>query len=99
MLDSLLDKEYTDTDVLEALFLQALCWSLGAGLLEDGRVKFDNYVKYLASLPTNDSDTYPIPAGGFLLDRDSLLKMHANGLFQNQCFSIDAVEILKYFSQ
>jgi len=56
MLDSLLVKEYTSSDVIEALFLQALYWSLGAGLLEDGRVKFDNYVKYLASMPTNDGD-------------------------------------------
>ena len=56
MLDALLVKEYTDTNVIEAIFLQAMYWSLGAGLLEDGRVKFDNYVKYLASMPTNESD-------------------------------------------
>lgn len=50
MLNALLIKEIGDPMELEAFFLQALIWSVGAGLLEDGRVKFDGYVKYLASL-------------------------------------------------
>ncbi|XP_064619187.1 dynein axonemal heavy chain 10-like isoform X2 [Lineus longissimus] len=55
LLDSLITKEIPEPDVLEAYFLQALYWSVGGALLEDGRVKFDNYVKYLASLSaTND---------------------------------------------
>ena len=50
MLDVILVKEVQDPDVLEAYFLQCLYWSLGAGLLEEGRIKFDKYVKYLASM-------------------------------------------------
>lgn len=50
MLDALLVKENLEPDELEAYFLQALYWSVGASLLEDGRVKFDAQVKNLASL-------------------------------------------------
>ena len=56
MLDALLVKEELSPDVLEAVFLQAMYWSLGASLLEDGRVKFDNYIKYIASMPTKDTE-------------------------------------------
>ncbi|XP_021370512.1 dynein heavy chain 10, axonemal-like isoform X1 [Mizuhopecten yessoensis] len=50
MLDALLVKENLESDELEAYFLQALYWSIGAALLEDGRIKFDAQVKNLASL-------------------------------------------------
>jgi len=51
MLDALLDAtEYTNTQVVQAFFLQALTWSLGAALLEDGRLKFDQYIKYIATM-------------------------------------------------
>ena len=33
-----------------SFFLQALYWSLGAGLTEQARVIFDTQVKYLASI-------------------------------------------------
>ena len=56
MLDALLIKEELSPDVLEAIFLQAMYWSLGASLLEDGRVKFDNYIKYIASMPTKETE-------------------------------------------
>ena len=59
MLDSLLVREITDYDVMECFFLQALYWSLGAGLLEDGRVKFDAQVKYLASMPSKEGGAGP----------------------------------------
>ena len=49
-------REIVEFDVMEAYFLQALYWSVGAGLLEEGRVKFDGYVKYLASLTQNGDD-------------------------------------------
>lgn len=54
MLDSLLpaDREILDAAVLEAIFLCALTWSLGAGLLEADRVVFDKYVKRISALPT-----------------------------------------------
>ena len=56
MLDALLTSEVTEFDVLEAYFLQALYWSLGAGLLEDGRTRFDNHVKNMAALTSKDDD-------------------------------------------
>ncbi len=57
MLDSLLEKEMTENDILEAYFLQALYWSLGSGLLEEGRVKFDSYIKAISSMTQVDSET------------------------------------------
>ncbi|XP_072163343.1 dynein axonemal heavy chain 10-like [Diadema setosum] len=56
LLDSLLVKELSESDVLECYFLEALYWSVGAALLEDGRVKFDSFMKYLASMPTNQEE-------------------------------------------
>ncbi|XP_076452214.1 dynein axonemal heavy chain 10-like [Babylonia areolata] len=51
MLTTLLTEEVGDSYELEAIYIMALCWSAGAALLPDGRIKFDNYVKYLSSLP------------------------------------------------
>ncbi|XP_045152663.1 dynein axonemal heavy chain 10 [Echinops telfairi] len=56
MLDSLLEGEIEDPDLLECFFLEALYCSLGACLLEDGRAKFDDCVKRVASLSTVDTD-------------------------------------------
>ena len=57
LLNSMLEKEVTTFEVMEAYFIQALYWSLGAGLLEDGRIKFDAYIKNLAALtPKDDTD-------------------------------------------
>ena len=63
MLDSLLPTLDEDTSsggggpslglgsaVIECYFLMALYWSLGATLIEESRVKFDNFVKRLASM-------------------------------------------------
>ncbi|XP_067910591.1 dynein axonemal heavy chain 10 isoform X3 [Heterodontus francisci] len=52
MLDSFLEKEVDNFDVLECYFIEALYCSLGACLLEDGRIQFDDYVKRLASMST-----------------------------------------------
>lgn len=57
MLNAMLVKEVVDQMELEAYFLQALYWSIGAALLEDGRPKFDQYVKYLASLNMLQDET------------------------------------------
>lgn len=38
------------SEVLECYFLASLYWSLGAALIEESRIKFDNYVKKLALL-------------------------------------------------
>ncbi|XP_066466098.1 dynein axonemal heavy chain 10 [Tiliqua scincoides] len=62
MLDSLLDQEVDDPDVLECFFLEALYSSLGACLLEDGRAKFDDFIKRLSSMSTvNDELTLAKP--------------------------------------
>ena len=60
MLDSILVKELTEADELEAVFIQSLIWSIGAGLLEDGRIKFDAQVKTLAAMSniTDDEKTF-----------------------------------------
>jgi len=51
MLSALLhDRELTNSQNIQAYFLQGLTWSLGAALLEDGRVKFDAFVKYIATM-------------------------------------------------
>ncbi|VFV23646.1 dynein heavy chain axonemal [Lynx pardinus] len=56
MLDALLEGEIEEPDLLECYFLEALYCSLGAALLEDGRIKFDECIKRLASLPSVDAE-------------------------------------------
>ncbi|XP_053061953.1 dynein axonemal heavy chain 10 isoform X4 [Acinonyx jubatus] len=56
MLDALLEGEIEEPDLLECYFLEALYCSLGAALLEDGRIKFDECIKRLASLPSVDTE-------------------------------------------
>ena len=56
MLDSLLVKELGEADELESVFIQALVWSIGAGLLEDGRLQFDAQVKSLAAMQNINDD-------------------------------------------
>ena len=69
MLDSLLEREIINSEILQAYFFQALCWSLGAGLLEDGRAKFDRFVKYLGAIPEIDPLT-GLASAGMLLCTD-----------------------------
>lgn len=59
MLESLLQpydtgSEPLDDTVYTCYFLQALYWSLGAGLTEPARITFDAQVKYLASMTSVD---------------------------------------------
>jgi len=44
--------------------LQALYWSLGAALMEDGREKFDAFVKDHAALPTKTVDDDKLAGAG-----------------------------------
>ena len=44
-------------EVTESVFITALVWSVGAGLLEDGRISFDSYLKRLSGLTANPSET------------------------------------------
>ncbi|KAG2470484.1 DYH10 protein, partial [Polypterus senegalus] len=52
MLDALLENDEIEPDVLECYFLEALYCSLGGTLLEQGKVKFDECIKRLASMST-----------------------------------------------
>lgn len=69
LLDSLLLpfenlKEPHEEITLECIFVQALYWSLGAGLPEDGRVKFDRQLKYWSAMQTiEDKDNQLAKAG------------------------------------
>jgi hypothetical protein len=59
MLESLLQPYENTSDALDdtiytCYFLQALYWSLGAGLTEQSRIIFDAQVKYLASMNSVD---------------------------------------------
>jgi hypothetical protein len=59
MLESLLQPYDASSDPLDdaiynCFFLQALYWSLGAGLTEPARIVFDAQVKYLASMNSVD---------------------------------------------
>uniref|UniRef100_A0A8C0ZLW2 AAA+ ATPase domain-containing protein n=1 Tax=Castor canadensis TaxID=51338 RepID=A0A8C0ZLW2_CASCN len=56
MLDALLEGELEDPDLTECYFLEALYCSLGASLLEDGRIKFDDCIKRLASLSIAETE-------------------------------------------
>lgn len=51
-LDALLESENSTPEVLECYFLEALYCSLGATLLESGRIQFDEFIKKLSCLPT-----------------------------------------------
>ena len=57
MLDALLppaeNATFLGSETTEAIFLSALTWSLGGGLLDGGRTVFDGFVKRIASLPQN----------------------------------------------
>ena len=45
-------KEPMDDTLLECVFLQALYWSLGAPLIEEGRIIFDKQIKYWSAMPS-----------------------------------------------
>ena len=66
MLDALLPSEsghIVGAEILEGLFLTSVIWSLGAGLLEEDRITFDNYIKRLSALPQNPSEGSVVGAG------------------------------------
>ena len=59
MLDALLAAvEGSSPEALECYFLEALCCSLGASLLDDSRKKFDEFIKKVSCLsPVQDEAT------------------------------------------
>lgn len=56
MMDSLLEGEIEDPDLLECFFLEALYCSLGSSLLDEGRIRFDECIKNLSSMPTAETE-------------------------------------------
>lgn len=54
---------FLGAEVTESIFITSLIWSIGASLLDDGRVKFDAYLKRLSGCTLNPSETGVIPAG------------------------------------
>lgn len=50
MLDALLVTETDNAELLECYFLEALCCSLGATLLDSDRIAFDKFIKKLSCL-------------------------------------------------
>ena len=76
MLDALLPSPESNVGLgastLEAIFISALIWSVGAGLLEDGREKFDAFIKRLSQLPENSDDKAGVPAGELPVSQPTL---------------------------
>ena len=61
MLSALLhDRELTNSQNIQAYFLQGLTWSLGAVLLEDGSVKFDAMTSGAKRLQTTAPCLHPV---------------------------------------
>ncbi|KAM9822155.1 dynein axonemal heavy chain 10-like isoform 2-T2 [Syngnathus typhle] len=82
MLDALLETENLSPDVLESYYLEALCCSLGATLVDDGREKFDDLIKRTACLTTvSDEKTLAGPGEipGYL---PTLFDFHFDGTQQ-----------------
>ncbi|CAH8587314.1 unnamed protein product [Heterobilharzia americana] len=58
--------EETEYTLVESIFLFSIYFCIGGTLVEEEREKFDNYVKYLASLPgpsVDETPNTPAPAG------------------------------------
>jgi len=60
--------------------LQALYWSLGAALMEDGREKFDSFVKEYAAMPirtvADDNLCAPGEIPGMITPRTSPIRFY-----------------------
>ncbi|KAJ3602266.1 hypothetical protein NHX12_030025 [Muraenolepis orangiensis] len=83
MLEALLDAaESPGPEALECYFLEALCCSLGATLLDSGRSKFDDFIKKLSCLsPVHDQEAKAGPGEipGYL---PTLYDFHFDGALQ-----------------
>ena len=61
----ILGKNVIGPDVIQSYFIQALVWSLGAGLLEDDKRKFEVYLRSLTNLTEVESNEVPAKASEF----------------------------------
>lgn len=63
MLEALLATEILNPEIIEACFLMAVYWSMGASLIEESRVRFDEFVKGISNLPSTSEDNQVAVAG------------------------------------
>nr|WAW84832.1 axonemal dynein heavy chain 10 [Halisarca dujardinii] len=61
---------------LEAYFLTSIYWSLGAALIEESRIKFDDVVKRIASLPQNAGDSGSVEVGEIPVGLETLFEYY-----------------------
>ena len=63
-------------NVLESYFLTCIYWSLGATLIEESRVKFDDVVKRLANLPQNAGEGSVVELGEIPVHLETLYEYY-----------------------
>uniref|UniRef100_A0A8C3JB17 Dynein axonemal heavy chain 10 n=1 Tax=Calidris pygmaea TaxID=425635 RepID=A0A8C3JB17_9CHAR len=80
MLKALLTVQPYDPDVLECFFLEALYSSLGAALLDAGRIKFDENVKRISCMSTVHDDNILAKPGELPGQLPTLYDFHFDGL-------------------
>ncbi|XP_021268215.1 dynein heavy chain 10, axonemal isoform X2 [Numida meleagris] len=79
MLEALLVAQPNDPDVLECFFLEALYSSLGACLLDAGRVTFDKYVKHISCMSTVHDENVLAKPGELPGQLPTLFDFHFDG--------------------
>uniref|UniRef100_A0A803XS79 Dynein axonemal heavy chain 10 n=1 Tax=Meleagris gallopavo TaxID=9103 RepID=A0A803XS79_MELGA len=79
MLEALLVAKPDDPDVLECFFLEALYLSLGASLLDAGRVKFDKYIKHISCMSTVHDENILAKPGELPGQLPTLYDFHFDG--------------------
>ncbi|NXD07257.1 DYH10 protein, partial [Nothocercus nigrocapillus] len=79
MLEALIVTQYDEPDVLECFFLEALYCSLGAALLDTGRIKFDETVKRISSMSTVHDDNILAKPGELPGQLPTLYDFHFDG--------------------
>ncbi len=76
LLPSAESNTFLGTDITEGIFITSLIWSVGAGLLEDGRVKFDSFVKRLSTLPSNAAEGISVGPGEIPTSQPTLYEFY-----------------------
>ncbi|XP_017580699.2 dynein heavy chain 10, axonemal [Pygocentrus nattereri] len=79
VLDALLEPEELSSEELECFFLEALYCSLGATLLENGRKKFDDFIKKLSCLTTVHDEKVLAGPGELPVYLPTLYDFHFDG--------------------
>ncbi|XP_065594770.1 dynein axonemal heavy chain 10 [Cyrtonyx montezumae] len=80
MLEALLVAQPDDPDVLECFFLEALYSSLGASLLDAGRIKFDKYVKHISCMSAVHDENILAKPGELPGQLPTLYDFHFDGV-------------------